>query len=162
MSVLYLDYDAVLHPEAVYWHPRRGAYLDAALVEAGHRLFEHAELLEVLLEPYPDLTIVLSTSWAVQFGCQRAARRLPPGLRRRVIGATYHSSMDRYAFCDLPRGRQVLADVGRRRPTVWLALDDVNEGWGSERANVVITDLVRGIEEPAVLERVRLALERFA
>jgi hypothetical protein len=85
-SVLYLDYDAVLHPEAVYWRRRRGVYLDAAWTEAGHRLFEHAELLEVLMEPYPKLTIVLSTLWVVQYGRQRAAKRLPPRLQRRVVG----------------------------------------------------------------------------
>jgi hypothetical protein len=70
--------------------------------------------------------------------------------------------MDSYAFREMSRGSQVLADVGRRRPTVWLALDDVDEGWGTERENLVVTDLVRGIEEPAVLERLRTALMRFA
>lgn len=161
-QVLYMDYDAVLHPEAVYWNARRGTYLAAELEAVGHRLFEHAPLLEELLEPYPDLAIVLSTSWAVQHGCARAAKRLPPGLRRRVVGATYHSSMDRYAFGLMPRGQQVLTDVARRRPSVWLALDDVDEGWGAEREHVVFTHEVRGIAAPDVLLRLRWALERFA
>ncbi|MFG6488243.1 HAD domain-containing protein [Roseateles sp. BYS78W] len=159
--VLYLDFDGCLHPEPVYWRPHRGAYLDARLVAAGHRLFEHAGLLEELLEPYPSVAIVLSTTWAVQHGCSRAAKRLPPGLRSRVIGATYHSSMDSTAFRLIPRGQQVLDDVARRRPTTWLALDDVDEGWGDARDHVVITDEVHGIAEPTVLAKVRSALERF-
>jgi hypothetical protein len=37
-QVLYLDFDGVLHPDEVYWHPRRGAYLREDLVAAGHAL----------------------------------------------------------------------------------------------------------------------------
>jgi hypothetical protein len=159
--VLYLDFDGVVHPEPVHWSVRRGAYLTAELEAAGRRLFEHAELLEELLEPYASLRIVLSTSWAVEYGYSRAAKRLPEGLRKRVIGATFHSSMDRAAFRKMPRGGQVLSDVARRRPSVWLALDDTDEGWNTAREHVGVTDERHGIAEPGVLERVRQALERF-
>lgn len=57
-AVLYLDYDGVLHHEDVRWRPRVGAYMNAT----GFRLFEHANLLDVLLRPFPELRIVLSTS----------------------------------------------------------------------------------------------------
>lgn len=161
-KVLYLDFDGVLQPEPVCWHPKRGAYLDSRLLAAGHRLFEHADLLEELLEPYSDLVVVLSTIWAVTPGYAKAVKRLPPGLRTRVIGSTFHSHMDERLFRALPRGQQVLADVGRRRPASWLALDDVDEGWGDARdRHVVITDATHGIAEPVVLERVRKALTRF-
>jgi hypothetical protein len=159
--VLYLDFDGVLHPEGVYWHPKRGAYLHADYTNAGHALFEHAPLLEELLAPYPDVAIVLSTSWAVQYRYERAAKRLTESLRTRCIGATYHTAMERQTFANLPRGHQVRADVVRRQPAIWLAIDDTDEGWDRAREHVVITDPVHGIAKPAVLERMRQALMRF-
>lgn len=100
-AVLYLEFDGVLHPEHVYWSHRRGAHLEA---EAdGHKLFEHGSLLESLLEPYPDMRIVLSTSWVRQYRFACAARWQPEGLRRRCIGATFHTHMDEKAFAGMGR-----------------------------------------------------------
>jgi hypothetical protein len=79
--VLYLDFDGVLMHENVLWHPRRGAYLVAP---EGYRLFQHASLLDEMLQPHPSIQVVLSTSWVRQYGCSGAAKRLPPGLRKRV------------------------------------------------------------------------------
>lgn len=124
--ILYLDFDGVLHHENVLWHPRKGAYLSAP---PGYALFQHAELLEKLLAPYPQVQIVLSTSWVRQYGCERTAKKLPPGLRSRVIGATFHSSMDEDTFVLDPRGLQVWSDVVRRKPRDWLALDDDDLHW---------------------------------
>jgi len=159
VPVLYLDYDGVLHPEEVW--QRRGArpYVKNP---PGHALFERAELLTEVLAPYPKLTIVLSTSWSRAFGYTRAASYLPAALRRRCIGATFHREMDRYSFEAASRGHQVLDDVSRRRPTAWLAIDDDFTGWGPwKETHVVITDPVLGISEPAVLQQLRTALERF-
>jgi hypothetical protein len=156
--VLYLDFDGVLHHENVLWHPARGAYAGAP----GFELFEHAALLEELLVPYPSLRIVLSTSWVRQYGCYGASKRLPAGLRARVIGATYHSRMNLTEFLEKPRGQQVHEDVLRRCPRGWLALDDVDEGWPAElRSRVVITDERLGISAPDVADAIRGALLRM-
>lgn len=160
-QILYLDFDGVLHPEAVFWHPRRGVYLHPALAADGHRLFEHAQFLEELLEPYPDVRIVLSTSWVPHFGFSRARGFLTPSLQARTIGATFHTRMDKQAFGLLPRGQQVLADVWRRRTNFWLALDDTDDGWDGTQENVVIADPVGGLASPDVVARVRQALTRF-
>ena len=132
--VLYLDFDGCLHPEEVVRHPEKGI----RLMRPGHELFEHAPLLETLLEPYPDLAIVLSTTWVRHLGYRRAVSYLTPGLQRRVIGATYHRRMDQGAFLGLSRGQQVLADVGRRRPSAWLALDDDHEDWPEHVRNRLV------------------------
>jgi len=153
--VLYLDFDGVLHHEDVRWRPKRGPYLDAP----GHSLFEHAALLEELLQPYPQLGIVLSTTWARVYSCYAAAKRLPPGLRDRVIGATWHSAMPEQTFKEKPRGTQVLEDIARRRPFAWLALDDTDDGWPMEiRDHVLITDERMGISAPGTAERIAAAL----
>lgn len=146
--ILYLDYDGVLHHENVLWHPSRGVYLDAP---AQYVLFQHVDLLDAWLEPYPDVRLVLSTSWVRTFGFSRAARRLPPRLRARVIGATYHSQMNRQVFAAIPRGMQVWEDVQRRQPRDWLALDDDVEGWPDEcRDKHIRTHLHEGLSAPDV------------
>ncbi len=156
--VLYLDFDGVLHHENVLWHPRRGAYAGPP----GFTLFEHAALLNELLAPFPEVGIVLSTSWVRTYGCYGAAKRLPPGLQNRVLGATFHSQMNEESFVARPRGQQVLADVARRRPLDWLALDDTDEGWPPEvRDRVLITDERLGIAAPGMPERVAAALKQL-
>jgi hypothetical protein len=148
--VLYLDFDGVLHPEDVWRRPGWGPYV---ATPPGHRVFEHADLLLELLRPYPDIRIVLSTSWVRVLGSVRkVARRLPPELRSRVIGATWHSSMSADGFQEMPRGIQVWSDVRRRLPEAWLALDDDDAGWPAEcRDHLVHTDAVLGISAPSVL-----------
>jgi hypothetical protein len=148
--VLYLDFDGVLHHENCLWHPERGAYLCAP---SGYSLFQHSSLLEQILEPYPQVQIVLSTSWVVRYGCDATTKRLPLSLQARVIGATFHSRhMRDDEFRDMHRGQQVHEDVLRRRPRDWLALDDDAEGWPSEHAaRFVLTHMYEGLSEPAVL-----------
>lgn len=146
--VLYLDFDGVLHHENALWHPRRGVYLKAP---PGYVLFQHVDLLEQILAPYPDVKIVLSTSWARVYGCEKASKRLPPSLKPRVIGATFHSQMNENNFTAAPRGVQVLNDVLRRKPKDFIALDDDYLDWPASIVNKYIrTHEHEGISDPAV------------
>ena len=148
--LLYLDFDGVLHHENVLWHPKIGAYMSAP---DGYVLFQHAELLERMLAPYPEIQIVLSTSWVRRYGCARSAKQLRPSLRRRVIGATFHSKMNKFEFAEKPRGLQVWEDVLKRRPRNWLALDDDWLDWpGCCIDNYVKTHSIEGLCDPAVLD----------
>jgi hypothetical protein len=156
--VLYLDYDGVLHHEDVRWHPRRGAYIRAPR----YKLFEHMPLLEAALEPFPDVRIVLSTSWVRVRRFSRAVKRLSPALRERVIGATFQTRMNREAFESLPRGVQILNDVERRQSRHWVALDDDAEGWpDAYRSNLIHTDEALGISAPGLVEELQRRLELF-
>lgn len=58
--LLYLDFDGVLHPEDVWRRPGWGVFVARP---PGHRVFKNAALLEEVLAPYPEIRIVLSTSW---------------------------------------------------------------------------------------------------
>lgn len=158
LPVLYLDYDGVLMHDNVLWHPRKGAYLHAP---PGHTLFQHAPLLEDQLRPHPEVRIVLSTSWVLRYGCSGTAKRLPPGLRTRVIGATYHSRMWADQFRNMPRWKQIWDDVLRRAPGSWLALDNDVADWPAAlRLHLVATDDVYGISLARVQQELqeRLAL----
>ncbi|GAB3647838.1 HAD domain-containing protein [Ramlibacter alkalitolerans] len=158
--LLYLDFDGVLTHENVLWHPRRGAYLQAP---ERYRLFQHAPLLDAMLQPYPNIKVVLSTSWVHQYGCTGAAKRLPPGLRVRVIGATFHSRMPLQGFALLPRGEQVTEDVLRRRPGAWLALDDDPLGWPTwAQPHFLQTDPYEGISPPHLQDELRERLALLA
>ena len=157
--LLYLDYDGVLHHENCLWHPNIGAYLSAS---EGYVLFQHLKLLEQLLAPYPQVKIVLSTSWVLKYSCSKAAKNLMPALRSRVIGATFNSNMRKHEFSALPRGLQVWFDVIKRQPRDWLAIDDANEGWHElSLPNYVRTHKQDGISDPAVLAEFQKKLGRM-
>jgi hypothetical protein len=161
--VLYLDYDGVLHHENCLWHPRRGPYLKAP---PGHTLFQHAPLLSELLEPYPTIKIVLSTSWVRQYGFTGTAKKLPTALSERCIGATWHSKNRflEHEWASAPRGMQIWGDVVRRHPRAWLAIDDDYLGWPrwAMDDNYVRTDEVDGISHPAVLKLLKEKLAWLA
>jgi len=120
---------------------------------AGHRLFENAELLVQALAPYPEVAIVLSTSWVRVLSYSRAKAYLPEALRSRVIGATFHSAMNKFEFDAMTRGAQVLADATRRSAINWVALDDDDEGWGAAAfPHLVLTERTSGLAEPQTLK----------
>lgn len=121
---LFLDYDGVLHPDAVY--RVRG---EIVLQRDGHTLFECSPLLIEALAPHPDIRIVLSTSWVRVLGFNKACKRLPQTLRERVIGATWHSDMDAGEWQTLTRFSQVTRYAHHHRVERWLAVDDDAQGW---------------------------------
>lgn len=155
-KVLYLDFDGVLHDEDVWWHPKRGVYM----ATPKRKLFEWMHILEELLAPYPDVKIVLSTTWVAKRSFAYARRQLSPGLRKRVIGATFHSrEMRRDEFGYLSRGMQIAGDVARRQPAAWFALDDDTERWPAWLLHhLIATDGGFGLSDPAVQEAVRARL----
>lgn len=151
--ILYLDFDGVLHPADVRVlpadrHPRvyvRGQPTDRPL-------FEHLPLLEQLLKPYPQLRMILATSWVREFGYEYALEQLTSSLRERVIGATPFPALARY-YC-------IQIDAEERGVTKWLALDDDLNMWPeSEMARVVApTDRLLGLAQPGIAEQLSAAL----
>ena len=84
IHILFLDFDGVLHPDAVYLS-RQGPTL-----KAEGTLFLWAPTLANLLYDFPTTSLVLSTSWGRHLGFKRALGYLPRELQERVIGATRH------------------------------------------------------------------------
>lgn len=145
--VLYLDFDGVLHPENVIRTRKNGPQLSGY---PGHTLFENLEPLAAALEPYPEVVIVLSTSWVLVYRYSHT-RKLLGRLAPRVVGATYHTDMPKDVFRDMSRGMQIEADVRRRAPSSWLALDDDEQDWPAwTRDRLVHTDDRFGVREPTV------------
>lgn len=159
-QVIYCDYDGVLHDDSVYSTRQMGIHIRTP----GRTLFEWMPTLEALLAPHPDVKIVLSTSWVRVKSFEFAKRQLSPNLQSRVIGATYHRrEMRRYEFDNTPRGVQILADVRRRKPKFWLAIDNDDVGWPTEYRNHLIkTEDHRGLSDPLVQTSISGMLASFA
>jgi hypothetical protein len=147
MDVIYCDYDHVLHGGALRYRKPPSLRPETS----GQTLFQNAPIFMRLLDPYPDLKIVLSTSWVKELGFGRARGYLPQALRQRVVGAAFHKRhMRKDEFSNLTRYEQIMADVQRRRPTRWLAIDDDLRGWRPEHAlHIVPMRLVLGLSSPA-------------
>ena len=150
--LLFLDYDGVLHPDAVYLS-RRGIELRAA----GSLFMWSPQLIEALAD-HPDLRIVLSTSWVRNLGFYRARQALPSELRHQVIGATWHSAMGRGWPDTIPwdlqtRWEQIAAYLARlHEPVRWLAIDDDARGWASaDRDQLIQTDPNAGLSDKTVM-----------
>lgn len=153
--IIFLDYDGVLHPDAAYM------YKGKPELRADGALFMWGPHLEQLLSPYPDVKIVLSTSWVRELRFSRAKGYLPPSLQAKVIGATWHSSMrmsedlrplQRMTWWDLaPRYRQIKRYVERAGLVDWLAIDDHPDEWAeADHHHLVKTDSSKGLSDPLV------------
>jgi hypothetical protein len=78
---LFVDFDGTLH--------RGHALLEAsgqASLDAGNPLFEFAPQLERLVNPYPCVEIVLTTSWLDTLPFEKVVSYLPPLLAKRGVG----------------------------------------------------------------------------
>lgn len=133
--ILFLDFDGVLHNENVTlkrckqssarWlkdHERRYLTSTGHYVK-GTNLFEHADRLTAAIAPYPDVQIVISSTWREHFYPEKLLSFLPPELAARVIGQT--PRYDKYGGVGA-RLLEVLAylhgnGLAKRQ---WIALDD--------------------------------------
>lgn len=155
--VLFLDFDGVLHPDAVY-RTRYGLEL-----RAPGALMMHAPVLVQLLEDFPSVRIALSTSWVRLLGYRRARAALPPTLQARTISATWHSRMPKTPMegYDLhTRHEQIRAAVTRAGLTRWVALDDDPDfSWPAQDARLVRCEPALGLGNPGTQAELRAKLE---
>lgn len=140
MVTLFLDFDGVLHPDAVYL-TRKGPQL-----RGEGRLFMWAHYLTHELQAFPELRIVLSTSWVRYVGFSKAKKRLPLDLQCRVVGATWHSSMAKELtegvwWDQSSRYQQILKYLAHSPSGEWLAIDDDLSGWAEADRHKVIATL---------------------
>jgi len=141
--VLFLDFDGVLHPDAVY-RTRYGLEL-----RAPGALMMHAGILVEILSEFPSVKICLSTSWVRLLGYRRARSALPQELQERTVSGTWHSRMPRAPLdgYDLyTRYEQIRAAVTRAGITRWVALDDdPDHSWPAHDTRLVRCDSTQGL-----------------
>lgn len=169
--VLFLDFDGVLHADSVYKLPKKPIEL-----RAPGALMMHAPVLEAVLDeldPDGKVGIVLSTSWVRFLGFSKSLKKMTPGLRSRVKGATWHSGMKksngqpysraRDLFDGVPRWQQIEWYVNRHAVQQWLAIDDLHSGvefWPDDlRGHLVLTDGFKGLGCQSVQAELKLKLK---
>ncbi|KGC61358.1 HAD domain-containing protein [Burkholderia pseudomallei] len=168
-SILFLDFDGCLHPDDVYHVEGK-----PVLRTEGAKLFEHADVLADLLTPYPELRVVLSTSWvrvlgfnqAMEYslirGLTQAQGYLPIPLKSRVIGTIYENCTDYVEWAGLTRFDHIFRYVNRRGIASWLTLDDDSNGWPEAfRENLVWVNRRLGLGERRVREELEEKLARM-
>lgn len=145
--VLFLDFDGVLHPAAVF-QSRDELYLARNDIA----LFAWAPLLVRALTPYPDVRLVLSTSWVYALGFAEAKSWLPEELQRRTVGSTLDARNGRN-WNLLSRYAQIQRYVQRNDCRYWVAVDDDVWDWSeAHRDNLVATSGERGLAEEGKLD----------
>jgi hypothetical protein len=146
--ILFLDYDGVLHPD-----PCRDPGL----------MFKQAPRLAQTLEAFPEVCIVLSTSWRTLRTEQELKLPLPPALRARVIGVTPLFSEFTSPRRLVPYRRQAECEqwllehdqIGRP----WVALDDRPSWFEPMLESLIDCDARVGFDDMAA-QRLRSALLR--
>ncbi|ALX11990.1 hypothetical protein P350_10765 [Burkholderia cepacia JBK9] len=86
------------------------------MLDTGRPLLEFAPLLAELLAPYPDVEIVLTTSWASRLPDERVISYLPPELRPRVVGPTRSTKPWRSYVHDGTERMHVITSYAYGRP----------------------------------------------
>jgi len=144
--ILFLDYDGVLHPDPC---------TDAA------RLFENAPRLAQVLDGFPGLGVVLSTSWRTVRTERQLLDPLPESLRQRVLGMTPRGNDFTPPSQLLPYRRhaecvQWLGEHGMAGGQ-WWALDDRVEWFAPYCENLIACNSRIGLDE-RVATRLRSVL----
>jgi hypothetical protein len=126
--VLFLDFDGTLHPDYVYVNKDHVPFLrlpEAHPMKAG-TLFMWAPVLVGLLDQVPHFDIVLSTSWALQFGLESTKAYLSEPLSNRVVDMTWSDPnvLWRHARSDIIRSQEITEYAQNEGISHWVALDD--------------------------------------
>lgn len=147
VHTLFLDFDGVLHPDAVFLSSK------GPMLNGPGDLFMWSSHLSGVLASFPSVSLVLSTSWVRHLGFNRAVKALPPAIATRVIGATWHSTMekgwlDEQKWDGSTRYNQICRYAARANLSNWVALDDDTEGWLMDsRQRLVACDPTLGMSD---------------
>lgn len=155
---IFLDYDGTLH--------RGHALLDESgeiSLDSGDTLFEFAPLLVDLLEPYPQVKIVLTTSWLDAFPTEKVISYLPIPLATRVVGTTNSIKVPfGYLQDGSARTYRIRSYVFTHRLKNWLALDDsvygafhLDTSVLTLEPHLVLLDTQQGIDTAKAQDRIR-------
>lgn len=117
---LFVDFDGTLH--------RGRGLLDvngSISLDTGNAPFEFAPLLASLVEPYPRVEIVLTSSWLYKLPLETVVSYLPKQLAMRVVGST-RGFKARFGYLQDGSARTYIirSYVFEHKLKHWLALDD--------------------------------------
>ena len=136
--ILFLDFDGVLHPDPC---PDKS------------RLFENVTRLADALQEFPEVGIVLSTSWRNVRPESELLDPLPASLRARVLGITPRFGDFTAAASRIPYRRHAECEqwllAHDMSDSPWWALDDRAYWFAPYCENLIQCDAQRGFDERA-------------
>lgn len=147
--VLFLDFDGVLHPVG------EEALDENFRLLPNPKLFQWRPILEQLLEPWPEVQIIVSSDWRRLFDDDNLVRLLGPRLGGRFIGVV--------EVIDSSRANELHLEVVRRGIVQWVALDDhpTVVAVGKAEPRFIVCDPSTGLSDLDVQERLKRQLARF-
>lgn len=138
-TVLFVDFDGVLH--------------DEELTNEGV-LFREIDRLEALLDDYPDVSLVLTTSWQLLSSLGRLKTVFRPEHRSRIEGGTGDLHPESYSYNRGLLVQRWMATYGKERR--WIALDDDETLYPAGLRNLILCrDGFYDAEEAALREALR-------
>ena len=155
-SILYVDYDGVLHPFSVY---AQGETFELHWHDKSVKLFCWAPIIEAIMDdidPHGRIKIVLSTTWAQRMHWTSAKSYLPESLQQRVISST--------TWAHVARGVQIALHAidYRIADDCWVAIDDDSYKWPIEHLDkLVLTDPELGLSCKKTQLELRKKLEKL-
>ncbi len=140
MAMLFLDFDGVLHP--------------AFCPDEEH--FCRRPLFESVMRRFPDVRIVISSSWRRVYAIDYLRSRFSRDIAERIVGTTQLWVPDE----SLNRLQEIVAYIERKglEHAAWLALDDSAFEFPTHCANLLLCDSRVGLTE----ERAEVLAQRLA
>ncbi|MGN8064534.1 HAD domain-containing protein [Ralstonia sp. 22111] len=156
---LFVDFDGTLH----VGHALLDTTTGEVTLDTGRPLLEFAPLLVEMLKPYPEVEIVLTTSWLETLTLDQIISYLPEELARRVVGTTYGIKPRLGYVLDGSERTYVITSYAYGKSLKnWLAIDDSVRGahqFGREPGELVdhflLLDPARGINDADAQRRIR-------
>ena len=150
--ILFLDFDGVTHPDPC----------------DKERLFESLPLIESVLHRFPDVRVVLSTTWRQNHPIEELRGLFSDAIASRVIGGTptisdYDRDWYPVALSERPRQREIEAWLHQNRTLAhsWVAIDDRPHWFNTECPNLLVTDRATGFTESSAGQLQQMILERL-
>lgn len=128
--ILFLDFDGVLHPV----FPRRD------LTDADNQLFSFLPRLEGVLRDFPEILIVIASSWREGRPWEHVIKAFSPDIAARIIGATPVIKAKWPPYPQHPRYDEILAflDASGNQDTQWIVLDDDHVIYPPDCPNLIL------------------------
>ncbi|MBS0308235.1 MAG: hypothetical protein JSS58_04610 [Proteobacteria bacterium] len=139
--ILFLDFDGVLHPEPC---------------QDDAQLFCRLPLLEGLLRDFPEVDLVISSTWRDKWTLDELRSKFSADIAKRIIGATpsWKDLLELFETIGYQRHAEIegwLRQAGRPWEQ-WVAIDDKPWLYKPFLPNLVLCDTAVGIDE-VVLQR---------
>jgi hypothetical protein len=97
-------------------------------LDSGRPLFEFAPYLVDVLAPWPQVQIIVTTSWLQRLGAGKTFALLPDQLRRRIVGTTLGTPPRLGEIRDgTAKTMTAIRHAAKHGLTTWLVVDD--EAW---------------------------------